>query len=140
MEWGGCSAALSLGHFAHFHGEAVGVPLGDLQTSRQSVAADPQGQGESGQGEDEAGHGLSRLVDVFSIEAGRGWGHPLWTVQRSTIREFISTSQILESSHATPSGVCPMWRPMCPCIMQRWNFCQGVSSAPQKFTHALAVL
>jgi len=74
MRWsgGGCSAALSLRHFAHFHGEAVSVPLGDLQTSRQSVAADPQGQGESEQGEDEALHGLGRLVDVFSIEAGEG--------------------------------------------------------------------
>ena len=53
----GRSAALGLGHFAHRHSEAVGVCLGDLQTSGQGVATNPEGDAEHGQGEDEAGHG-----------------------------------------------------------------------------------
>jgi len=49
------------------------VCFGDLQSCAQGVAANPEGQGESREGEDEAGHWLS-VVDVCSIEAGGGGG------------------------------------------------------------------
>ena len=68
------SAALGLGHFAHRHSEAVGMCFGDLQTSGQGVATNPEGEGESAEGEDQAGHGSFRF-DALSI-GGRGWGVP----------------------------------------------------------------
>jgi len=65
------SAAVSLGHFAHRHSEAVAVCLGDLQTSGQGVATNPEGEGESAEGEDQAGHGSFRF-DALSIGGGGG--------------------------------------------------------------------
>jgi len=75
----GRSAALGLGHFAHRHSEAVGVCLGDLQTSGQGVAANPEGDAEHGQGEDEAGHGSFRF-DAVSLQGQAATSGPWWTV------------------------------------------------------------
>lgn len=63
------SAAVRLRHLAHRHSEAVAVCLGDLQSCAQGVAANPEGEGESAEREDEAGHGSSRLVDAVSLQA-----------------------------------------------------------------------
>lgn len=39
--------------------------LGDLQTCAQSIATNPEGDGGQGQGEDQAGHGVS--FDLESV-------------------------------------------------------------------------
>ena len=58
------SAALGLRHLAHRHSEAVGVCLGDLQTSGQGVATNPEAEGERTEGEDQAGHGSFRFDGI----------------------------------------------------------------------------
>jgi hypothetical protein len=67
------SAAGGGADLAHGHSEAVAVCLRDLQSCAQGVAANPEGEGECAEGEDEAGHEWV-AVDVVSIEAGEGGG------------------------------------------------------------------
>ena len=60
--------------------------------------------------------------------------------QRSHSSSFISSASMAGSSQRTPSPVLTRWRPICPSVMHRTNFSQGVSSPSRNVTHALAVL
>jgi len=56
------------------------VCFGDLQSCTEGVATNPEGQGESRQGKDQAGHGLSRVVDALILQ-----GHGLVVLQAVTV-------------------------------------------------------
>ncbi len=96
------SAALGLGHFAHRHSEAVGVCLGDLQTSREGVATNPEGQGEGTEGEDQAGHGSSRLVDAVILQ-----GHGLVALQECAVHPLSHAAVAIDhqAQHVTAAAV-----------------------------------
>jgi len=83
-------------------------------------------------GNDQLKHGATMVG--WGSGFGKGRDH------RSHSISSISAASMAGSSQRTPSPVSPMNRPTTPSVMQRTNFCQGVSVTSQNSTHALAVL
>ena len=70
---------------------------------------------------------LVLAVAVLNPSVDLGEAFELLVVHSSAIISFISSASMAASSHATPSSVLPSIRPICPSVMQRWNFSHGVS-------------